>query len=481
MPIKNLEPRHLWGHFDLIRAVPRPSRHEERIREHLLAWARGRGFTARVDAAGNTVIAVPATRGHERAPTLVLQAHMDMVCEKNDDVTFDFGRDAIQLVRDGDWLTARGTTLGADNGIGLAAALAVADDPEAVHGPLELLVTVDEETGLTGAAQLDPVLVTGRRLLNLDTEELNAIYIGCSGGGNSTLVFPVTWEKVPAGMHAVEVKVSGLKGGHSGIEIHLQRGNAVRLLARVLRAVGDSCRIALLEGGNAHNAIPREARAVCVVVAGAQDALARAINAEAAAIREELAASDPGVAVTASAVAAVPERAFDAASGRRVAAALIAIPHGVEALSLDVPGLVETSSNLAAVRTEGGAVSVLVSVRSSIRSALLALRDRVHAVAGLAGGSVEDNEPYPGWKPNLKSDVLRVARTVHERDLARAPELKAVHAGLECGVIGEKLPGIDMISIGPWIESPHSPGERVNIPSVETFWKFLSALVAELA
>jgi dipeptidase D len=228
MSIENLEPRHLWQHFDAIRKVPRPSRHEERIREHLLAWAKTRGFSTRVDKTGNTVI----SEGHERAPILVLQAHMDMVCEKNADVAFDFSRDAIQLERKGDWLHAKGTTLGADNGIGLCAALALADDPAVVHGPLEILITVDEETGLTGASQMDASIVTGRRLLNLDTEELYAIYIGCAGGGNSTFSLPLQTEAPPSGAKAVEITVSGLKGGHSGMEIHLQRGTAIRLLAR---------------------------------------------------------------------------------------------------------------------------------------------------------------------------------------------------------------------------------------------------------
>jgi dipeptidase D len=481
MTISNLEPRHLWGHFDRIRSIPRPSRHEERIREHLLAWARERGYSTRVDAAGNVVIPVPATKGREHAPVLVLQAHMDMVCEKNADVSFDFARDAIQLDRDGDWLVAKGTTLGADNGIGLAAALALADDPSVTHGPLEILVTVDEETGLNGASALDPALVTGRRLLNLDTEEVGAIYIGCAGGGNSNLSLPVKREAAPAGARAVEIRVSGLKGGHSGMEIVLQRGNAIRGLARVLRAAGDAVRVAHLEGGNAHNAIPREAHAVCAVKAADVDTVTRVIATAAAELREEIGAADPGIAVTVTPVAGGAERPFDPASHRRVLAALLAIPHGVEAMSADVPGLVETSSNLAAARTEGDVVHALVSVRSSIRPALLALRDRVHAVAELAGGTFEDNVPYPGWKPNLGSEVLRVARAVHERELGKAPELKAVHAGLECGVIGEKLPGIDMISIGPWIESPHSPGERVNVPSVETFWKYLKVLVAALA
>lgn len=481
MSIQNLEPRHLWNHFDSIRSIPRPSRHEEKIREHLLAWAKERGFATKVDKAGNMVVSVPATKGHERAPVLVLQAHMDMVCEKNADVTFDFSREAIQLERNGDWLKAKGTTLGADNGIGLAAALAVADDPAVVHGPLELLITMDEETGLTGAAQLDGSLVGGRRMLNLDTEELYAIYIGCSGGGNSTYTLPVQREAAPAGARAVEIAVTGLKGGHSGIEIHLQRGNAIRLLARILRAAGADLRLAKIDGGNAHNAIAREARAVCTVASPGLDALRHVVDEVSKAIKEELAVSDPGVSVAVNDVNETPARVMTADATRRVVSMLCSLPHGVDAMSLDVPGLVETSSNLAAVRTEGDMVSVLMSVRSSVSSSLLALRDRAQSAAELAGASAEHNTPYPGWKPNLKSAVLGSARRVHAAELRREAELKAVHAGLECGVIGEKCPGMDMISIGPWIESPHSPDERVNIPSVETFWKFLSALVAELA
>jgi len=481
MAIENLEPRHLWSHFDRIRAIPRPSRHEEKIRTHLLGWAKERGFSARVDKAGNMVVSIPATKGRESAPVLVLQAHMDMVCEKNADVSFDFSRDAIQLQREGDWLKARGTTLGADNGIGLAAALAVADDPSVMHGPLELLITMDEETGLTGAAQLDPSLVSGRRMLNLDTEELYAIYIGCSGGGNSTFTLPVERESAARDVRAVEIAVTGLKGGHSGMEIQLQRGNAIRLVARLLRAAGADLRLEKIDGGNAHNAIPREARATCVVPAAGVDKLRHALQSDVRAIQEELASSDPGVTIAINAIDAVPARVMTSSATRRVVSMLCALPHGVDAMSLDVPGLVETSSNLAAVHTEGDAVKVLISVRSPVRSELLALRDRAQAIAELAGATVEHTDPYPGWKPNLKSEVLGRARQVHHDQLMREPELKAVHAGLECGVIGEKYPGMDMISIGPWIESPHSPNERVNIPSVETFWKFLSALVADLA
>jgi dipeptidase D len=481
--ITELEPRHLWRHFDRIRTIPRQSRHEEKIREHLLAWARERGLETRVDQAGNMVVSVPASKGHEKAPILVLQAHMDMVCEKNADVTFDFARDPIQLRIEGDWLHAQGTTLGADNGVGLASALAIADDPEAVHGPLEILITVDEETGLTGAMQLDPAMVRGRRLLNLDTEELNAIYIGCSGGGNGEMKLPVTRTEAPAGATFFDVRVTGLRGGHSGMDIVLQRGNAIQVLARCLRSAPEASRVRLaaIEGGSAHNAIPREAFATVALDAAGAEGFVQAVRAEAAAIAGELGAADPELTVTVSPIDGKKARVLDAPSQRRVMAALLALPHGVAAMSLDVPGLVETSNNLAAVHTDDDAMRVLVSVRSSIKSALVALRGRVRAIAELAGGTVDENEAYPGWKPNLKSEVLAATQRVHERTLGVKPELKAVHAGLECGVIGEMLPGMDMVSIGPWIESPHSPSERVNIPSVATYWKFLKALVAELA
>lgn len=481
--IHDLEPRHVWRHFDQIRSIPRPSKHEEKIREHLLSWARERGFETRVDKVGNTVVSVPATKGREKAPTLVLQAHMDMVCEKNAGVTFDFAREPIQLKIEGDWLYARGTTLGADNGVGFASALAIADDPEAVHGPLEILITVDEETGLTGAMQLDPSLVRGRRLLNLDTEEMNAIYIGCSGGGNSEIKIPVKREGASASSKIFEVRATGLRGGHSGMDIVLQRGNAVQILARAIHAgaAAADVRLSAIAGGSAHNAIPREAFATVSVDAGSAKAFESAVKAEGAAIAAELGAADPELNVAVSPADGKNVRVMDASSHRRVMAALLSLPHGVAAMSLDVPGLVETSNNLAAVHTDDDAVRVLVSVRSSIRSALLALRNRVNSIAELAGGTVSENEAYPGWKPNLKSEVLAATQRVHERTLGTRPELKAVHAGLECGVIGEKFPGMDMVSIGPWIESPHSPSERVNIPSVATYWKFLKALVAELA
>jgi dipeptidase D len=310
---------------------------------------------------------------------------------------------------------------------------------------------------------------------------MDAIYIGCSGGGNSEITVPVARAEAPANAVFLDVRVMGLRGGHSGMDIVLQRGNAVEALARCISKGVDAAKTCLssIEGGSAHNAIPREAFAVVAVDAAAKDDFERAVREEAAAIQVELGAADPELSVKIS--PASKARVLDSESQRRVLSALLALPHGVAAMSLDVPGLVETSNNLAAVHSDDDAVRILVSVRSSIRSALMALRARVQSIADLAGGTIAHNDAYPGWKPNLKSEVLAATQRVHERTLGKKAELKAVHAGLECGVLGEKLPGIDMVSIGPWIESPHSPSERVNIPSVATFWKFLKALVRELA
>jgi len=482
MTLDNLEPKYLWQQFDRIRQVPRPSKHEERIREYVLGWAREKGFEALTDSIGNVIVRVPATAGRETAPTIVIQAHMDMVCEKNKDVDFDFMNDPIELDRDGEWLIARGTTLGADNGVGMAAGMALAEDPDTVHGPLELLITVDEETGLTGAAELDPALITGRTLLNLDTEELGALYIGCAGGGDSNLSLPLKPVSSPAGSAGFQIKVLGLRGGHSGMDIIEQRGNAIQSLARILWKVraAHGLGLARFEGGGVHNAIPREAVADCVVEATAMDSVARIVALEEEAIRVELGDVEPGFKVEINQMETPLESWGEELTGTLINL-LRSLPHGVDAMSLEVPGLVETSNNLASVWTKEDRVVIGTSSRSSVNSALQAMRDRIRAAGELAGATVEENNAYPGWKPDLTSKVLAVTRSVHEQLFGAPPEVKAVHAGLECGIIGEKIPGMDMVSFGPIIEAPHSPDERVNIPSVETFWTLLKAVTAELA
>lgn len=480
--VAELEPTPLWRHFDEILTIPRGSKEEERIREYVLSVAKRANLEHVVDGAGNVVVRKPGTKGHEKADVTILQSHLDMVNEKNSDVDHDFSKDPITPKRDGEYLTAAGTTLGSDNGIGVAAMLAVLEADDLVHGPLELLFTVDEETGLTGASQLDGAMLEGRRLLNLDSEEEAQIYVGCAGGADSTLTLPLATTSTPSGTVALSVRLHGLKGGHSGVDIHLQRGNAVQLLARALNSLSFRMSFHLVElsGGNKHNAIPREAFASVVVPKGERDKLVADLDAEVAAIADEYRPAEPDMKLQV-ADADVPSVMWDDASTERVLHLITALPHGVLAMSYDIPGLVETSTNLATVTEKDGSLVIGCSSRSSVDSALRALRERIRAVATLAGAAVEEGNGYPGWKPDLKSPLLEVLKRVHQTELNVEPEIKAIHAGLECGIIGEKVPGMDMISFGPQIEFPHSPDERVKVSSVGNFYRVLATTLKELA
>jgi len=481
--VSDLEPKALWGHFDQILRIPRPSKGEEGMRRYVLSVAERHGLETRRDDAGNLVVAKPGAAGHETAPVTVLQSHLDMVQEKNSDVAFDFGKDAIRPVRDGDYLTAEGTTLGSDNGIGVAAMLALAEANGLAHGPLELLFTVDEESGLTGAAQLSGDLLTGRRLLNLDSEEEGSVYVGCAGGVNVRLELPVASASAGGGSEAaLSVAVSGFKGGHSGVDIHLQRGNAIQLLGRALLRARERApfRLASFGGGSAHNAIPREAKALLVCGERDREAIADTIQEEFAAIGSEHREVEPDARIEVAG-ARPPGKAWEAAATDRALRLVAALPHGVQAMSHDLEGLVETSANLATVAPADGGLELLVSLRSSVDSAKRALARKVEALAALAGAAASREGDYPGWKPNMASELLRTVRAVHARELGQEPEVKAIHAGLETGIIGEKYPGTDMISFGPQIEFPHSPDERVLIPSVERFWRLLTATLRELA
>jgi dipeptidase D len=480
--VSELEPGALWGHFDRILAIPRPSKGEEAMRRYVVSVAERSGLETRRDEAGNVVVVKPGSAGREGAAPTVLQSHLDMVQEKNSEVELDFGKDAIRPLRDGDYLTADGTTLGSDNGIGVAAMLALAESADLAHGPLELLFTIDEETGLTGAAELSPDLLTGRRLLNLDSEEEGSVYVGCAGGVNVRLKLPLASAPAGKGAVALAVRVGGFRGGHSGVDIHLQRGNAIQLLGRALWAARRRAplRLARLAGGSAHNAIPREASALVVCADRDREAVADALQEELAAIASEVRAVDPEVRIEVEGER-VPPTAWEAAASDRVLELVAALPHGVQAMSNDIPDLVETSANLATVSPKDGGLELLVSLRSSVDSAKRALARRVEAIAGLAGATARREGGYPGWKPNLGSELLRAFKGVHSREVGRPPEVKAIHAGLETGIIGEKYPGMDMISFGPQIEFPHSPDERVLIPSVERFWRVLAATLAELA
>jgi dipeptidase D len=485
-PLATLEPKGLWRHFDEIRRIPRPSKHEERIAAHVVSWAESRGFAVARDTAGNVIVHVPATKGHDGAPVIVLQGHLDMVAEKNQDVVFDFMTDAIQVRIVDDYVYATGTTLGADNGIGVAAAMAVADDLDAIHGPLELLFTVDEETGLTGAMQLDPALLQGRTLINLDTEEDGALYIGCAGGASSTCRFRVDRVAAALATAPFQLSVRGLRGGHSGVDIHENRGNAIKFLTRALsaaRSAGIEFDVVSLAGGSKHNAIPREADAVVRLPKAQEGAFRQTVERTAAALREEFGEIDPSQTLDVKPLDDPDElrRVWSRGDRDRILDALLGCPHGVLAMSRAVPGLVETSNNLAVIVTEGSDVSLTISHRSSVAPSIRAVSEQVAAVFRRAGGEVESHDGYPGWTPNPKSPALQTSLAVFQREFGAKPAVKAIHAGLECGLIGEKFPGMDMVSMGPQIESPHSPDERVKIPTVATFYRLLKAVLSEIA
>jgi dipeptidase D len=480
-PLENLEPKTVWKYFDEIRKTPHGSGNERALANRVMGFAREQGCECAIDKVGNVVVRVKASPGCEKAPVVVLQGHLDMVCEKNTSKVFDFEKDAIGLVRDGDWLKADGTTLGADNGIGVASSLAFMELKGAAHGPLELLFTVDEETGLNGARGLEPGFVTGKLLVNLDSEEDGVFYVGCAGGQDTALALPIASAASNAGWNCCRVEIKGLRGGHSGLDIVNNRGNAVRLLARTLVALGrevDLC-VASLEGGDKHNAIPREATAVISVAPGSADTVRRIFDAQLAGFRDEFASAEPDLTLTMTPIT-LPAKVLDKPSRDRVLAFLLGLPHGVLSMSRDMPGLVETSTNLARVRTDKE-LSVLCSSRSSVASALKGAVAQIEAVGLLSGAAVDVHEGYPGWKPNMESVLLAKARKVWSEVHGKEPRFTAIHAGLECGIIGEKYPGIDMISLGPTIVSPHSPDEKVSIPTVARFFDFIKAFLAALA
>ena len=480
--VSDLEPRALWGHFDEILTIPRGSKEEGQIREYVVQVAQRQGMEHIVDATGNVVVKKPGTAGHESAPATVLQAHLDMVNEKNSDVQHDFSTDAIKPVLDGEYLAADGTTLGSDNGIGVAAMLAIIEATDLVHGPLEFLVTIDEETGLTGAAGLDPSILSAKRLVNLDSEEEGALTVGCAGGADTDLRLTLETASVPAKATAHAVKLLGLNGGHSGIDIHLQRGNAVQLLARMLHSASRETSVYLseIQGGNKHNAIPREAWATVVVPDGESGLFLSRLVQQFEGVKAEFSVPEPGMELSVG-DAPLPTTVWTTDASRQALCLLVALPHGVVAMSNDIPGLVETSTNLAAVKSSEGSVQVLMSSRSSVASALDWIREKIEAVAGLVGGQVDHHDGYPGWKPDLDSQLLEIVRGVHTRVLGFEAEVEAIHAGLECGLIGEMVPGMDMISVGPQIEYPHSPNERVKVDSVKRFYDLLTETLKELA
>jgi dipeptidase D len=478
--LENLSPKPLWRHFAALAAIPRASTKEAAARDYVLAQAARLGLEAIQGGVGNVVIRKPARPGRAGAIAAALQGHLDMVCEKNEGTAHNFDTDPIRLIRDGDWLKADGTTLGADNGVGVAAALAVMESDDISHGPLEFVFTIDEESGLTGASDFPNGLLRSHYFLNLDGEEEGTLCIGCAGGLNTVARRKVELRPAVSG-EGWRVRVSGLQGGHSGLDINRGRGNAVRILGSVIELLTDNLPLAVadLQGGSKRNAIPREASAT-VVLDGAHEPELRSLVATAEAqVRSEFGAFDPGVRITVAGISR-PDRGLAAADASLLAGLLASLPHGVLAMSPDVPGLVQTSTNLATVSVKDGDVEIETSQRSAIESSKLAAGRMVSTIFRLAGFEVQVSGGYPGWKPEPSSDIVRKAQAAHMEILGKSPELVAMHAGLECGVIGEKHPGMQKISFGPHIVDVHSPSERLKISSVEPFWAFLKGFLERL-
>lgn len=470
--LENLEPAGVWRFFNDILQIPRPSKHEEKITRYLVDYGNRKGLETLCDEVGNVLIRKPATKGFENKPWVCLQSHIDMVCEKNSDKVFDFQKDAIQPILDGEWLTADGTTLGADDGIGVATALAVLDSDDVQHGPLECLFTIDEETGLTGASALKNDWLKSRILLNLDDEDEGEICVGCAGGIDTTVEIAYSTEPAEPQTEAFVIKVSGLKGGHSGDDINKGLACANKLITRILWAATErlGMRLAKLQGGNLRNAIAREAEALVTVPSANAGKLQDLVNCFCKAMKYEFRSTEPdlNVAVVKS---AMPEKLMDKTTHSNLLNALYACAHGVLAMSREIPNFVETSTNLASIKMDDRKIYIATSQRSSVESAKRAAAEKIEATFRLIGAEVAHSDGYPGWTPNPDSKVLKVAADAYRRLFNEEPTIRAIHAGLECGLIGEKYDGMDMISFGPTLRGVHSPDERIEIKTVAMFWK----------
>lgn len=481
MEKKDLRPAVVFHYFDEVCQVPRPSKKEEKIRAYLLDFAKKHNLEAKTDEAGNVLIKKAASAGMEKLKTVILQSHIDMVCEKNKDTEHNFETDPIQTYIDGEWLRAKGTTLGADNGIGVATELAVLASDDIKHGPIECLFTVDEETGLTGAFALKEGFMNGDILLNLDSEDDGELFIGCAGGANTTAVYPFPKEKAPQGWFFFRVSVKGLTGGHSGDDISKNRANANKLLNRFLVQTMQKygMRLADIEGGNLHNAIPREAHALCAVPMEYKEAVRVDLNIFISEIENEYSATEPNLAMDLESEAPV-EYVMEQKAMERFLLSIYAVHHGVYAMSQDIPGLVETSSNLASIKVCDGTIKVVTSQRSSILSSRKDMSQMVSAAFILGGATVTTGEGYPGWKPNPSSEILKIAVESYKKLFGVEPKVKAIHAGLECGLFLQKYPSLDMVSFGPTLRGVHSPDERMLIPTVEKFWNHLLDILAHI-
>lgn len=479
---KGLKPEAVWGYFEEICKIPRPSKKEEKIAAWLMNFARQHHLEARQDKAGNVLIVKPAVKGYENVPGVVLQAHMDMVCEKNSDVQHDFDRDPIEPYIDGGWVKAKGTTLGADDGIGIAAALAVLTADDIQHGPVECLFTIDEETGLTGAFALEPGFFNGKILLNLDSEDEGEMFIGCAGGIDTVIRIPYQKMIVPAHKFAVKITVRGLQGGHSGDDINKGRGNAIKILNRFLWELNEryGILIASLEGGNLRNAIAREASAVVVFDEVLKENVRIDFNVYTAEMENVWKITEPGLKLELESVE-LPAEVLEQELTNKLLNALYACPHGVFSMSYRMPGMVETSTNLAAVKfVEKNTILITTSQRSDVDSEKMNIARMVASVFRLIGAQVEHGEGYPGWAPNPDSGILKIAVESYKELFGKEPIVRSIHAGLECGLFLEKYPGMDMISFGPTLRGVHSPDEKVDIGTVEKWWKHLVDILERL-
>lgn len=480
--IKNIQPKEIWSIFDQMLQIPRPSNHEDAIQDWAVQFGKSLGLETVKDEAGNVIIKKPATAGMENRKAVVLQGHLDMVPQKNSDKVHDFTKDPIDAYIDGEWVTANGTTLGADNGMGVSAALAVLSSKTIKHGPVEVLLTATEETGMDGAIGLKPGLLDADILINTDTEDEGVFSVGCAGGIDVTATFKLKTEKLDKQKYtAFKLSVTGLKGGHSGVDIHLGRGNANKVFFRILKVASEQMGVKLadIQGGSLRNAIPREAFGIVLVKPKKADELATLVNELAETIKAELVNVDPGLKITLEPVEA-PKTRMSGSVQKKLTNAVWAAPNDVVRMSDTMKGTVETSTNLAIVKSDKKTVQVACLVRSFSETAKLALASRLESVFSLAGASVTLTGSYPGWQPNVHSEILEVMKDIYADRFGKQPELLAMHAGLECGILGATYTNWDMISIGPTIKYPHSPDEKVNIETVQKFWDFLVATLENI-
>ncbi len=469
--------------FEQISAIPRGSGNEEQIRHFLIDWARSNKFLYITDRVGNLIIKIAASKGMEKHAPIVLQGHLDMVCEKTPDSAHDFKKDPIRFVYDGEWLKADKTTLGADNGIAIAMAMCLATDDKVKHGPLELLFTVEEETGLTGARGLETGIINAKYLINIDSEKDDVFTVGCAGGKDTHIELDLGYEEVPYDYRGMHIKVSGLTGGHSGENIIDERANAIRLLTRILHSIRDisDLRLTWIKGGTAHNAIPRDAEATFFVPIDRLADIKQHVEKAEEYLKSEFARTDPELSVYLAEMAVTPDRrAMMSYITMKALDLLYAMPHGVVARSTDMPHLVETSSNLAKAWIDSGKLYIHSSQRSSVMTRLDAITFRIEAIARLAGARVQSGSGYPSWRPDFNSQLLASCKKIYKSLFGGEPKVEAIHAGLECGLIGNLHPGMQMLSLGPTIKNPHSPDERMYLPSLNKVYSLLTQILAEL-